>query len=157
MQPAAGWSALELRAVALDERGRRMFNGLLVMPIQRGDSFQRAVSGAPVKWAIAESCEAACEWLAANPSPTVVVADSTLPDGNWYCVLERLLKLGSDAALLVSAPRGRDVSAILEHGIAGVVGRPFDADAKAILDDVLNVDRDATRRKPRKVDARVDD
>ena len=107
------------------------------MSEQRSDSFQQAVAGAPVEWTVGGSCEAARQWLAAHPSPAVVVADSTLPDGNWYCVLEWLLGLGSEAALLVAAPEGLDVSTILEHGVAGVVRHPFDGRAAAVLEGVL--------------------
>ncbi len=124
-----------------------MRNGLLVMSARSGDRFQQAVADAPVEWTIAESCEAARQWLAAHPSPAVVVAASTLPDGNWYCVLEWLLSLGSEAELLVAVPEGCAASTILEHGVAGVVHRPFDHRAGAVLEKLLKRQDGAPKRR----------
>lgn len=124
-----------------------MLNGLLVMSSHRGAGFQQAVTSAAVEWTIAESCESARRWLTKHPSPAVVVSDSTLCDGNWYCVLERLLNIGSESPLLVTAPEGPDVSTILEHGVAGVVRRPFDHRAAALLEAVLRRRPEAERRR----------
>ena len=114
-----------------------MDSGLLVMSARRAESFQQAVVGAPVEWTIAESCEAARQWLRAHPSPEVVVTDVTLRDGNWYCVFELLLKLGSQTEFLVAVPEGRAVSTILEHGVTAVVRRPFDHRAASVLESAL--------------------
>lgn len=119
-----------------------MLSGLLVMSVRRSDAFQEAVAGSPVEWIIAKDCQAARQWLNEHPAAAVVVADSTLPDGNWYCVLEWMLNLGSEAALLVVASEGHDVSTILEHGVAGVVRHPFDRRAATVLEGALKREGD---------------
>lgn len=127
-----------------------MASGLLVMSDLRAESFQKAVASAPVEWSVADRCAAARDWLKQHPAPAVVVTDSTLRDGNWYCVLELLLKLGSQAELLVAVPEDQGVSTILEHGVTAVVRRPFDHRAFAVLEDALrerdkpNADESAT-------------
>jgi|GEM_PF-3409420 len=115
-----------------------MRNGLLVMSAPRSAAFQKAVADQPVDWSTAESCAAAREWLTAHPSAAVVVTDSTLRDGNWYCVMEWLLQIGSEADFLVAVPEGLDVSTILEHGVTNVLHRPFGRRAATVLEAILN-------------------
>ncbi len=107
---------------------------LLVMPAEGQAEFKRAVSGAKLDWAIAETCEAVGALLDSMPDVSVVVSDITLSDGNWYCVLERVLQQGGDPAFYVVVPNGCNAEPILEHGISGVLRRPLDAHAADTLE-----------------------
>ena len=62
----------------------------------------------------------------------MIVTDETLPDGNWYCLLQEMVSQGRDLDLIVVVPKGSEATSIKSCGV-DVVEYPLDAAARRRL------------------------
>lgn len=70
------------------------------------------------------SCEQARMALTGPENFQLVISDTRLADGNWYCVLSEIVELNSPAQLVVCSDR-QDAGfrrRVRQHGALGLVG-----------------------------------
>jgi hypothetical protein len=106
---------------------------LLVMSKDMQRKFGQLISAEHMAWTGVLTCNEARAALAKHPDLSAVVCNDSLPDGNWYCVLEELVRKGLDANLLVVVPAGCDSGIIESHGIQGVLTYPPETSAGATI------------------------
>ena len=112
---------------------------LVVMPRDRHAEFQRAVSAAGVEWVWAANCAEARAALTLDPDLAVVVSELSLSDGNWYCMLDALVRRGMDANLILVAPAGAKRLDVAGYGVFGVLRRPLDESAVELIQAAAHI------------------
>jgi DNA-binding NtrC family response regulator len=106
---------------------------LLVMSKEMQREFSPAVSNAQVEWIGVETCDQARVALAEHPNTAVVISDQTLPDGNWFCLFDELVKRDLRANLVVVVPGECDTSVIESYGVFGVLRSPIKGSASEVI------------------------
>lgn len=105
---------------------------LLVMSEDMQREFGEFFSLEDVEWVGVTTCNAARGGLADNEKISKVVTNATLPDGNWYCLLQEIVSRETDLDLVVVLPAGSDPTSVQSCG-ADVVEYPLDAAARRHL------------------------
>lgn len=100
---------------------------LLVMPEAAREDFVRAAGPGGAEWLAVENCGDAYEALAAPGAFDVVVSEVMLSDGNWYCVLNAMVRKGCEAKLIVTSDDGRNPPDVTSYGALAFLSRPLDA------------------------------
>ena len=78
------------------------------------------------EWVGVTTCNEARGVLARNQELSTVVTNATLPDGNWYCLLQEMVSREMDLDLVVVLPAGSDPTSVKSCGVE-VVEYPLDA------------------------------
>ena len=103
---------------------------LLVMPEAAREEFVRAAGPGGAEWVAVENCGEAYEALAAPDGFAVVVSEVMLSDGNWYCVLNAMVRKGCEAKLIVTSDDGRNPPDVTSYGALAFLPRPLDPDGE---------------------------
>jgi DNA-binding NtrC family response regulator len=106
---------------------------LLVMPEAAREEVSRAAAESEAEWIGAESCQEAYEAMAAPDDFDVVVTEVMHGDGNWYCVLNSMVRKGSEAKLIVTSDDGRNPPDVVSYGALAFLPRPLDAEGVRTL------------------------
>ena len=83
-----------------------------------------------------KTCQAARQKLTAEQEPDVVVTATTLPDGNWECILRAMVDIDAGGSLVVVAPASSSIPLKTEleaRGVVGLFADLPDADARTLL------------------------
>ena len=100
---------------------RRM---LLAMTDAMQQEFGELASAEGIEWVGVTTCDEARGMLAGNVS--TIVTYETLPDGNWYCLLQEIVGRGLDVGMIVVLPEGSDATSVTSCGV-DVIEYPLDA------------------------------
>lgn len=109
---------------------------LLAMSKQKQEELRSATSALEGRCVCVETCSEARDAMAEPSDLALVIVDETLPDSNWYSVLEELVNRDVNAKCLVVVPSGCETSVIKSHGV-GVLEHPFDASTQDVVAEAL--------------------
>lgn len=89
---------------------------LLVMPEAMQEEFGALASAEGIKWMGVESCQEARQALDQGGFLAMVCYE-TLPDGNWYGLLEQIVLREDETNMIVALPSGSDFSSVTSCGV----------------------------------------
>lgn len=103
---------------------------LLVMKEDMQREFGALASAESAEWKGVTTCNQARRLL--DDEISMIVTDETLPDGNWYCLLQEVVQRGAQAEIVVLLPAGSDSTSVKSCGVE-VVEYPLTAAGRRIL------------------------
>lgn len=116
---------------------------LLVMPEAMQKEFGALASAEGLKWMGVESCQEARQALDQGGF-SVMVCYETLPDGNWYGLLEEIVLREVVTTMIVALPTGSDFSSVTSCGVEVVHYPPGPDFARKLKEAVESAHNDNT-------------